>query len=369
MVSSRSFLKLIGLLAVCASAIAGAQVMPQWDFAKANLPKAKIALADLPDDYKAFSLNTGGGGGIGDMLTNPMMMLMMMMPGSSSANKQGMGILTVADVSFTRGETTVLNGVTFLITYKLSFDLANIQAAPTKAEFELTLVRLDSIKSIVPKPDVTKATVDAAFKSVGSTDGTPVIDGPTPVPTPRGDIGAAKTATLSNFKQASLAMIMYMGDCDDEMPYVQDTKSALAVTLPYTKNLQIFRSLNPNPSEYRLNMAVSGVNASEVQAPADTPLYYESASWPDGTRCVSFMDGHAKFVDLNEWQRLQPALHLQMKRKGKPLPPFYYKQLHFDLPPAGQPIPPTAGSPPPGAVPVSIATTTTKTPPPAHGGR
>lgn len=348
--------------------------MPQLDLAKANLPKAKISLADLPDDYKGMSLNVGGGGGISDIFTNPMMLMFMAMPGGSSSNKQGLGLFAVADVSFTRGETAVLNGVTFLITYKLAFDIATLQTAPTKAEFELTLVRWDSIKSIVPKPDVTKATVEAALKSVGNPDGTPVIEGSTPVPTQRGDISAAKATTLSNFKQASLAMIMYMGDYDDDMPYVQDTKSALAVTLPYCKNLQIFRSLNPNPSEYRLNMAVSGVNGTEVQAPADTPLYYESASWPDGTRCVSFMDGHCKYVDLNEWQRLQPALHLQMKRKGKPLPPFYYKQLHFDLPPAGTPVPPPAGgTPPPAAVPASIATTpvktTSKTPPPAHGGR
>jgi hypothetical protein len=337
---------LIGLLASFAPA---QEQRGADDLFKANLPKAKIAIADLADDYHAIVLH-GGDSGIGDMFSNPLSLMILGMGHSSPDSGETQRVMDATGISFTRGETVEFGGIKFLITYKMAVDiqsLDNIAKGMAKPELELTLVRFDAIKTIVPRPEVTKATFASMIAAPGP--GQPL----TPM---QGE--AAKEATRSNFKQASLGIIMYQGDYDDDFPYVQDTKSALAVTMPYIKNKEVFKSLNPIPSEFRLNMAISGVNASAIASPGETPLYYESQAWPDGTRCVAYCDGHVKFVDSEEWKRLEGALHIKMPRKGKPLPPFYWKQLHWEddrgVPPDLKALPisppavvPKKGGPPP----------------------
>ncbi len=312
---------------------------------KDGLPKSKIAIKDLPDDYQAVSIRTASDASLfGEMFSSPMGLIMMYgsIGGGNGNSQQGqvMRLLDASAISFTKGETTEVQGAKFLITYKIELNVAETQSMMenhSEPLMELVLVRFDTIKALAPKPDFTKATLSGLF-------------GPTPVEVR--SMAANRASTLSNFKQSATAMIIYSTDYDDEIPYVQDTKSALAVLAPYAKNKETFKTYNPLGSEIRLNMAVSGVNNAAIPAPAETPLFYESTAWPDGTRCVSFCDSHARFVDSEEWSRLQPALHVRLPRKGKPLPPLYWKQLHYDDTPnpGSAPIPPRV-APPAQAVP------------------
>jgi hypothetical protein len=58
---------------------------------------------------------------------------------------------------------------------------------------------------------------------------------------------------------------------------------------------------------------------ADVPAPAETPLYFESQTWPNGRRCVAYTDGHVKAVSSDDWQHHQPFLQLKLKKYGKPI--------------------------------------------------
>lgn len=340
---------LVAILACAASCGVGQNIT---DLFRQGAPVAHMAIGDLPDEYHAVELRSASESGLGELFGGPMAALMMMGGFHSDNGNQDsfLRLLSMSAIAFTKGETMEVSGTKFLITYMPAINAANIQGiveGHAKPDLELTLVRFDSIKSITPKPDVNKVTMLQQFA------------GPPP-PSPE----ESRTKTLSNFKQLALGMIMYSSDSDDVFPYVQDTKSALAVDMPYLKNREVMKSYNPG-SEVRFNMAVAGVAASAIAAPADTPLYYESAAWPDGKRCVAFCDGHVKLVDPTEWERLQAALHLKMPRSGKPLPPFYWRQLHFDDIPA----PPNGGAPADVSPPRSIPPARSNPPPKPGGGR
>jgi hypothetical protein len=72
---------------------------------------------------------------------------------------------------------------------------------------------------------------------------------------------------------------------------------------------------------FRFNMSLAGVSATNIEHPAETPMFYESLAWPDGKRGVVYTDSHAKFVTADEWQAMQPLLNLNLKHHGKPLKP------------------------------------------------
>lgn len=126
-------------------------------------------------------------------------------------------------------------------------------------------------------------------------------------------------------KQVCLASIMYMSDNDDILPYAQSTTQVKMVTYPYLKNIRAWDSFNPKGGEFRFNISAGGVNAAEVEFPAETVLFYESQAWPDGTRVVGFFDGHVKSVDAELWKRLQPTLKLKLKKRAQPFPLSYGK--------------------------------------------
>jgi len=265
-----------------------------------------------------------------------MLMMFSSMGGGNSSQVHFLQLLEGAAVSFTKGETTNVQGTKFLITYKVSTPISSVQGLTeghAVPEMELVLVRMDTIRALAPKPDFDKNKLLALF-------------GP-PNPNEPAQVSARKTSTLSNLKQTGTAMMIYLADNDDEIPYVQDTKSAFAVLQPYTKNTSVYRSLNPG-SEFRMNMAVAGVNQAAIEEPASTPMFYETQTWPDGTRGVVFCDSHAKMVSPDEWNNLQKYLTLKLKRNSKPLPPNYWRQLHFDFDPQASPgsITPTAAPPP-----------------------
>jgi prepilin-type processing-associated H-X9-DG protein len=125
---------------------------------------------------------------------------------------------------------------------------------------------------------------------------------------------------MSNGKQIALGMLMYTNDYDDVLPYVQSVVTVKEITYPYIKTKSVWETGNP-ASQWRFNMCVGGALETDIQEPASTPMFYESAPWPDGRRVVAFMDGHVKLVSSSDWKAMAKYLKLKLKKKAtKPLP-------------------------------------------------
>jgi prepilin-type processing-associated H-X9-DG protein len=325
-----------------------AQDITYPELVKGEKLAATMNAADLPDDFKAVKLKVTGESGFSDIFSGPYGMLMAFSGGmrSSGGNDAAqMEFVSMLELSWTKGETVhVLSadaatakaaGVAkpgtddeYLVTYKAELGLPQLMSLSSggkqmPAVLKLSLVKLTSISSITPAPDVTKERLVKAFESTASfaSSGSMVAEKTVAVEEPGTQPADAKqTAQISNGKQIALGTIMYCSDYDDILPYVNSVVTVKEVTAPYMRNNDLWKSLNP-ASEWRFNMCVGGVSMTDIPEPADTPLFYESAPWPDGRRVVAFCDGHVKLVDGATWDGMAKYLKLKLKRTAKqPLP-------------------------------------------------
>ncbi|MEQ1821420.1 MAG: hypothetical protein ABL949_02820 [Fimbriimonadaceae bacterium] len=221
-------------------------------------------------------------------------------------------LFEMVSVSWTNSQLVELYGQKFLVTYV--FQPTNemikwvVQGQPLpEAMLKLKLMKADQIGSIQPFPDLTKEKFVNTLNEFGQK-GTPTFSSST------------ATQALSNAKQISTAMAIYLADSDDVLPWVQSSAGAHRVLEPYTKNKDLFKTLNPKGSgTFRFNMSLAGVASTAIEDPAATPLFYEPIPYPDGRYLVSFADTHAKFVSPEEWKSLQKLLKLKLPRQGKPI--------------------------------------------------
>ena len=220
----------------------------------------------------------------------------------------------------------------FMIGYKLDVPITQrTQMIDVNSiKFRLTYIRRQAIIGLTPREDFSPSTIKELAKG----------------PAPAVAAAADRTRTLSNMKQLSTGVMIFLSDNDDLFAYVQSTPQLFRFVDPYVKNQEIFKTYNPMGGDFHFNMSLAGVSATDVEAPAETPMFFESQAWPDGKRCVSYVDSHAKVVSAEEWAKMQPLLHLKLNRHGKPLKP-------------GDPIPPTT----------ALAPQQTKPPKKQKGGR
>lgn len=265
-----------------------------------------IAIKDMPTEFRAIDIRTTASD-----FTQAMQMSMYSFGGSSQKNTYE--LFQFAQTSWTEGKILSTSSGEFVVTYRLGYGPSENGGPPkVNDNLRLVLIRKDSIIEIAPRTDLTRARL---------------LELISPQAQIERQTASAQTTALSNMKQLALGMIMYTGDYDDVMPYVQDSKSAFAVTQPYLKNSQLQNSLNPG-SRILMNMSIAGVEVTLVEAPADTVLYYDEKAWPDGRHLVAFLDGHVKYVDPDGWQKCQASLHLKLRRKAKPLPADYWRKLN-----------------------------------------
>ena len=309
-----------GVLLVPYAAIA-AQELTFADLIKGERLPAKLEIAKIPDDFRAVKIKQagsgGGGGGIFDMFGGSMMMMLGMLGSMGGASKEPpMEFFTAMEVSWTKGEVARISGQDYLITYKIDWGLSELmsmgesQNKPPKMEHvSLVLVRSDTIVSLTPQPEVTRQGYAEALTKLPSS-------GESSTP------NSEQAKTVENAKQLSIAMIMYAGDNDDILPYVQDTKAAYYVTHPYVKNSSVMKTHNPNGGMLRFNMGIAGVAMTSIEEPANTPMYYDSNAWPDGSRVVAFTDSTTRVISAEDWPSIEANLRRSFPRAAKrPLAP------------------------------------------------
>ncbi|AIE87366.1 hypothetical protein OP10G_3998 [Fimbriimonas ginsengisoli Gsoil 348] len=284
--------------------------------------------ADLSADYHAVRISTGAA-------PDPVagMLPFMMLGVSTTGGAQNLDLQKALALSWTKGDIVLVGAERFLVSYKLDLNPVDFvmrtarvpgqeaeKPAPLPTDLRLALVKLNAIQEIEYAP---KMTPDNFRRILGAGRAPTVMDA----------VGerADETVTVSNMKQVALSLVMYTNDYDDVLPYAQGTHAVQYVTYPYLKNIKAWETRNPNGGEFRFNLAVGGVSMPAFEAPAETPMVYESKAWPDGKRTVGFLDGHVKRVDQEEWKKMQKFLTRWLPASGKPFPLNYGK----DWKPAG----------------------------------
>lgn len=118
----------------------------------------------LASNFKAVQIKStiANSNGFMDMLMSPMMMLMGALGGMGGNDKDAppVALLTAMDVSWTTGELIMFFGQSYLVVYKLDFDMAKMASTPkdlSDLNLRLQFVRTDTIASFSPRPDITPA--------------------------------------------------------------------------------------------------------------------------------------------------------------------------------------------------------------------
>jgi hypothetical protein len=324
MINKTALCVVIGLLSLNA-------ISQQDSLLPGNIPP-KLKISEIGADYKAFRLKGPGDsggmfGGVGGLA-----MMGMMGGGMGNPKDNPFSLFSLLDVNWTKEEIVKIGNSDFIVTYKPELGFPKGTGTPTAPTIamRLVLIRTDTITSIEPLTDITTSDLEAALSSFGIKE-----NGETVTLNPGSDataaammvpvaaqahVAAQATANLSNVKQLSLGMLLYQSDWDDKFPYVQDTESLRPILDPYLKNNNLWQVIGNPGSRFLFNMSLSGSTVTELEEPANTPMFYESQPDSSGKRAVGFADGHAKRVEETEWQGMQRYLHLNLKKFGKPLP-------------------------------------------------
>ena len=279
------------ILVVVAVLSVGAQVQAQGNLtieqvtAGVDIP-AKVAIADMTDDYKPLVL--GSNTVLGSLMFGD--------ASGSFSPQQYMGI------SWSKFEKLTIEGKRYLAVYRC--ELSSYLSGHLGPEARLFLVNLDSVPEIGFAPPTCTL---AGLKKLASSPDTAAFGDP-------------RSKTLSNAKQLAVAYVILLADYDDVAPYVQGTDQLFRVMRPYLKTTEFTKTLNPK-GRFLYNMALAGANQNSLEKPMDTVVFYETEPWPDGKRVVAFADTHVRIVDADKWKTLQPSLNLKLKKVAKPMKP------------------------------------------------
>jgi hypothetical protein len=187
----------LGLAMFSTFAIASAQEVTMAEILKGTRFPLTLQASAIPDGYTAVKIKAGEANML-DMIGGPFGMMMGMlgsMGGQGSAPE--LEPLLAMEMSWSNGDMATINGQPFLVTYKIEMEPADMMAMGDKeASFDkmplkMTLIRLDSIKSMTPRPDLTPARFVEMLKkkpSLAPSGGTaPVEKNPAP-PKPKAPV-------------------------------------------------------------------------------------------------------------------------------------------------------------------------------------
>jgi hypothetical protein len=271
---------------------------------------ASHTLSSLPKSLVAIQPQLAGDG-VGSLLS---MSFSMSMGSGSGQDKAGINPFLVREMSQTlwvdaeelKHETTAM-----LKGYKLSYSMYEPYQPMTSEMlmFRLQYVRRESMVAFTVRPDLDPENLRTA------------ITAPAPKIMSPAQEAAKRTSALSNVKQVSTAMMILLSDTDDIFPYVQSTAQMFELTMPYMKNNELTKSMNPNGGRLLFNISLAGVSSVDLESPQDIPMVYDEKPWPDGRWLVGFADSHAKYLTQAEWDALAKNLKLKLKKHGKPLKP------------------------------------------------
>lgn len=116
----------------------------------------------------------------------------------------------------------------------------------------------------------------------------------------RAHSNALRTRSQSNIKEICLGAVEFSQDHNDTLPTGKTIAEWKSATISYTKSDDIYAS--PSTLEpYSVNPALSGASLEKINAPATTPMFYESKADALEGHNVGFADGHVKWIRNADW--------------------------------------------------------------------
>ncbi len=307
----RSLISLLCLLVFTAGAMAAPKAT-MAEVLEGKIYPLTYTLRELPTKMKAVEIKQGEGTGILESLISGFAGAFGTAIGTEEDEQ--MMRLTMLSTAWTAGDEVEINGVTYVVTYRLAIGKqtggmvdANKPDFST-ASWRMYLINSQTISSISPNPAMT---LEALLQKIQGG----ALHEPTAV--------ASATMQLSNYKQLGIAIILLSSDSEDIIPYFQTQASFRGSIFPYVKNSELFKSLNPNGGRPIFNMNLAGVSMTDIDEPTSIPAIYESRAWPDGSRIVAFVDGSTRKVVADQWADIEIALKKKFRRSGKLLRPDY----------------------------------------------
>jgi hypothetical protein len=136
-----------------------------------------------------------------------------------------------------------------------------------------------------------------------------------------------------NLKQLGLGLMQYVQDYDEKLPpmrpatsvaqirgesagraTINSTTSVFTRLLPYLKSVAIFR--HPVTGEiYRPNQTLSGRPVTSVKRPAEVVAFYEGSAAADGTRGITYLDGHVGRIREIDWPHVARRSGIKIRTK------------------------------------------------------
>jgi hypothetical protein len=244
---------------------------------------------------------------------------------------------------FTQGSTARIGNAQYLVAYRLpgqdpdpaeilggEFGMARKESGPPAeitpdTELRLTLLNLQMVSSIGDiEPYDMKVEMEAANKLRAQ---------------------LSRTTSVSNLKQVSLGILMYVQDYDEIYPPLRDAKQTKELVMPYIKNEQVF--LDPATKQpYGMNLDLSYRAQAEIERPAETVVLFETSPGPDGMRAVAFGDGHVKRIPESEWAPMEADMKRKWPEREKYIADMLAREKRPPPKPAAKPKPGTPGSKP-----------------------
>ena len=206
---------------------------------------------------------------------------------------------------YTKGQMVTVAGEMFLVAYRVQSKV-NLQAlmrssgppAPAKLTPETTLgISLLNLRAVTSIDDIRPFDLK---QEIAESD---------KLATEAAEAGAGveseasgEAGSLSNLKQMALAVLMYAQDYDEALPPLKTIQAAQEALSPYVRDESIFTQPDTDVP-YKTNPVLSGKKMAHITNAADMILFYEAKPADDGTRGAAFLDGHAKRLSADEWER------------------------------------------------------------------
>lgn len=273
-------------------------------------PASKLAIKDLPDAYRGVELKfAGAASGVFETMFGGMLGMFSSLA-QGNDNSMPTQLVTLMSMSFTSGEHVEVEGVKYLVTYRLVVDEAkpaSIESGPPVPQvvsWQLTLVNPATIQQMSPHAEWTAASAKDAIKKAMAQ-------------AAEMKAKAESTVTQSNIKQVCTALIMYQADNDDVLPPAVNVAQMRSLLGPYVQNKDSFLSHAEGRPAFEFNYALSGVSSEKISNPAEVPTVYESAPWPDGKRWIGYLDGHVARVNPYEFAKLKAFFDAKYPRAAE----------------------------------------------------
>jgi prepilin-type processing-associated H-X9-DG protein len=211
-------------------------------------------------------------------------------------------------VYYTKGETVVLDGLTFIIAYQhltKPVDTTALFRGGTPPETEpltpesplaLALIQLRTAGTL---GDIRPFNLDEEIAEQAGV--RQAVEG--------AQDRNVNLNSVNNLKQIGIGLAMYTDDNNKKYPDLSDSQSMKKALARYITNEKVF--VHPKTGKpFQPNSSLSGKEAGWPNPPADLVVVYEDEPAENGTRAVLFGDGHVERVSETRWQELKKTSNI-----------------------------------------------------------